>query len=187
VRLHVDHTAAGDSSRRSDSKIHWLEDHIHILAHLNDLTAHEAELLVIVKHSVHVLDPNGIDWAIKDKPPSVLLVHLRCKDTIPDGKNSVGPVVGDLIEITIKLAHGDGLGVDHLDVCLHLLHEALLIQLSKRLSENFESTSLSRERKTNHHESVTHNNHFIQLNDLFNEVFLSLEIEDIYLVLHAGN
>ena len=45
-----------------------LKDHILSVSHLDDLSAHEAELLVVVEHCVHVLDPDGVDRSVKDYP-----------------------------------------------------------------------------------------------------------------------
>ena len=130
MRLHIDHAASRDCSWRGDCKIHGLKDHIHIFSHLNDFTGHKAELFIIIKHSVHVLDPNSIDGAIKYQPSSVLFVHLCSKNTIPHGQDTVRPIVRDLIEVTVELTHRNGLGVNDLHVSFHLFHQAFLAELS---------------------------------------------------------
>jgi hypothetical protein len=52
---------------------------------------------------------------------------LRGKNTIPHGEDTIGPIVRDFIEVTIELAHGNGLGVYNLDVSFHFLHQSFLI------------------------------------------------------------
>ena len=131
VGLHVDHTAAGDGGRGGDREVHRLEDHVHVLGHLDDLPAHQAELLVVVEHGVHVLDPNGVDGAVENEPATVLLVHLGGEDTVPNGEDTIGPIVRDFIEVTIELSHGDGLRVKNLNVSFHFLHKSFLMKLSK--------------------------------------------------------
>lgn len=91
VRLHVDHATAADGGRRRDLQVHGLEQQIHLVRHLDDLTTHQAQLLVVVQHlrcqhcgsamgahcycvqyyRVHVLDPDGIDWAVKNQPLAI--------------------------------------------------------------------------------------------------------------------
>lgn len=49
-------------------KVHGLEDEAHLRGHLDNLTAHQAQLLVVVQHRVHVLDPHSIHRPVKDQP-----------------------------------------------------------------------------------------------------------------------
>ena len=37
----------------------------------DDFSAAEAELLVVIQHSVHVLDPHSVHWTIKQVPSLV--------------------------------------------------------------------------------------------------------------------
>ena len=39
----------------------YLEHHVHPLGELDPLSIGETEHLVVVEHSVHVLDPQGVD------------------------------------------------------------------------------------------------------------------------------
>ena len=55
-------------SHRGLGKIHSLKDQTHDVRHLNDFSAHQTEFLVIIEYSVHVLDPHGVDRAIKQHP-----------------------------------------------------------------------------------------------------------------------
>lgn len=56
---------------RCHLQVHGLKDEAHLRRHLNDLTAHQTQLLVVVEHCVHILNPHGVYWAVKDKPLSV--------------------------------------------------------------------------------------------------------------------
>ena len=53
---------------RSLWKIHSLKYKTHRRWHLYDLSRHEAQFLVVVQYSVHVLNPHGVDRPIEDDP-----------------------------------------------------------------------------------------------------------------------
>lgn len=55
-------------SRRCDFKVHRFKDEIRRRRQLNNFAAHQTQFLVVVKNSVHVLDPNGIDGTVKYQP-----------------------------------------------------------------------------------------------------------------------
>jgi hypothetical protein len=60
------------------------------------------ELLVVVEHSVHVLDPEGVHWAVKHDPLLVgVVVELLLLRGVPVGKgqDAVAPLVSDRIEL----------------------------------------------------------------------------------------
>ena len=59
-------------SRAGDGEVHRLEEQVHHGRHRDDLAAHQAELLVVVEHRVHVLDPDRVDGAVEDDPLVVL-------------------------------------------------------------------------------------------------------------------
>ena len=46
--------------------------HVLLSAHLNDFTCHEAELFVVIKHSVHVFNPDSINGAVEYKPLALI-------------------------------------------------------------------------------------------------------------------
>ena len=71
--LHVDHATAGDSCGGGDLKVLGLKDQVLLAAHLDNLPTHEAQLLVVVQHCVHVLDPDGIHGTIEDDPLAVVV------------------------------------------------------------------------------------------------------------------
>lgn len=59
---------ASHRGRRCHLQVHGLKDEAHLRWHLNDLTAHQTQLLVVVQHRVHILDPHGVHRPVKDKP-----------------------------------------------------------------------------------------------------------------------
>ena len=58
-------------------QIHGLEDEIGGLRQLDNFSRHETELLVVVKHGIHVLNPDGINGAIEDEPLAVSILEER--------------------------------------------------------------------------------------------------------------
>lgn len=81
-----------DGSYRRLWKVKSLKDETHGHRQLDDFTAHEAEFLVVVKNCVHVLDPDRINWSIKDDPLSVRCVGRR-KLTEGVGRHTVWPLM----------------------------------------------------------------------------------------------
>lgn len=69
--LHVDHTTSTHRSRGGLQQIHDLKNHAHAVTHLNDLTAIEAQLLVIIQYRVHVLNPDSVHRPVEDDPLSI--------------------------------------------------------------------------------------------------------------------
>lgn len=49
-------------------QVHGLKDETHLWRHLNNLPTHQTQLLVVVQHRVHILDPHGVDWTVKNQP-----------------------------------------------------------------------------------------------------------------------
>jgi hypothetical protein len=104
--LHIHHAVSRYCGWAGRLQIHWLEDQVHTLAHGNDLATVEAEFLIIVEDCIHVLDPNGIDGAIKDEPFSIWILSLG-KGSELDSQDTVGPLMRDLIVEAVQLLHGD--------------------------------------------------------------------------------
>ena len=59
---------------RGLGKVISFKDEVHAVGHLDDLPAHQAQLLVVIQHSVHALDPKGIDGAIKYNPFAIIVL-----------------------------------------------------------------------------------------------------------------
>lgn len=68
-------------------------------AHLDDLRVWQAQLLVVIKHCVHVFDPDCIDWAVHDHPFAVLIL-LGGKGAEEYGQNSILPLLCGLVALT---------------------------------------------------------------------------------------
>eukprot|EP00959_Pyramimonas_sp_CCMP1952_P217802 4555116-Pyramimonas_sp.AAC.1 len=68
---HVHHAAAGHGRRRGHRQIGHLEDHVHEALHGDDLPTVETQLLVVVQHGVHVLDPDGVHGSVEHYPLAV--------------------------------------------------------------------------------------------------------------------
>lgn len=102
LRLKQNHTTTRDSSGGSLREIFDFEHHCHCRLQLNDLTRVEAELFVIIKYSVHVFNPNGIDGAIEDNPLTVRSKTL-CTITNLNGQNTILPLTRIRVQSTVKL------------------------------------------------------------------------------------
>ena len=69
-------------------QVHGLEDETHDGRHLDHLPTHQTQLLVVVEHRVHVLDPHGVDWSVKHHPLPVrsrqrrVLTERVCRYTV---------------------------------------------------------------------------------------------------------
>ncbi|RUS72455.1 hypothetical protein EGW08_019787, partial [Elysia chlorotica] len=91
---HVHHSTAAHGGRRGYCQIGHLKHHsaaqCTYIRELDNLAAAEAELLVVVQHGVHVLDPDGVHGPIEHVPP---LVGVFCRGAHSDqgGQDAVGP------------------------------------------------------------------------------------------------
>ena len=57
-----------DCGRGGDFQIHGFKHEIGGVGQLDDFTAHQTQLLIVIQHSVHVLDPDSVHRAVKDQP-----------------------------------------------------------------------------------------------------------------------
>jgi hypothetical protein len=73
------------------SQVFDLEHDGHCGLKLDDLARVKTELLVIVEHSVHVLNPNGIDWPIEDDPFTISGLRFSAISNL-DGKHTIAPL-----------------------------------------------------------------------------------------------
>lgn len=69
----------------------WVGGRAAHLCEFDDLPRAEAQLLVVIQHSVHVLDPDSIHWPVKHVP---FLIGVRSDGTSPDegGEDPICPV-----------------------------------------------------------------------------------------------
>lgn len=182
--LHVHHTTSGYSGWGCDLKIFDFEHHSLSVGELDDLTRIETKLLVIVEDGVHVLNPESIHRTIEHDPSSVLrLVPGSLQDQL--GNDSVLPLEGSWVHKPEELSHGDGLGVKyiHFDI-----HKGILSFKSRNGSlQSLPIGSLSTAGGSHNHETVTHKNCIIQLNDLDVEVWNILQIVLFALLFNGVN
>lgn len=115
--LHINHAASGYGSWRGYGQIFDFEHHGHLRGQGKNLTWVETKFLVIIEHSVHGLDPKRVNWAIENDP---VFFNWLISDTLPDhvGENTISPLMGLIIELTIKLTHLDWFGIQ--DVIMNL-------------------------------------------------------------------
>ena len=157
-------TASGDSSRRGVVQVLHFEDQFTLISHGDTLAISESKNLVIIKHSVQVLNPNGIDRTVTSEPniefrrPGVALLPKSRKHT----RN---PIVRDLTLHTVHLFISDSLRI-HLDDTISQSSR----HFRKNFSQSAQNSSFSCNRKTKQHETVTHLRCLIHLNDLKTEL-----------------
>mmetsp|Transcript_35153 Transcript_35153/g.59176 ORF Transcript_35153/g.59176 Transcript_35153/m.59176 type:complete len:211 (-) Transcript_35153:681-1313(-) len=174
MRLQVHHAAARDGRRGGHREVVHLEDHVHVGAHGDDLGVGQAQLLVVVQHRVHVLDPDGIHGPVEHEP---LLVGSGVLTELAHvaGQHAVRPLVRGLVEVAVKLAHGDGLGVEHDDAHFVVLCGALLGQERHGPLQGAVAAALAPPRRAHEHQPVAHDGHLVQLDDLLVEQLHELD------------
>ena len=121
-----------------DGEVLHLEDHRHRCRHRDHLAAHQAELLVVVEHRVHVLDPDRVDGTIQQNPlPIFRFTYLRLRGvSVLDSEHAVGPLVGNGIEAPVELAHRHRFRIHHEghDVRPPVVLRVLGVELRQRIS-----------------------------------------------------
>jgi uncharacterized protein YaiE (UPF0345 family) len=65
-----------------------LKDHVHESGHRNDLSTVQTELLVVVQHCVHILNPDSIDWPVNNNFTLFATSALEVKLSKSTGKLS---------------------------------------------------------------------------------------------------
>jgi hypothetical protein len=67
---------------------------------LDDLARVQAKLLVIVEHGVHILNPDGIDWAIEHDP--VLVLRLVSAASLHNnGQHTIIPLLSRWVNVSV--------------------------------------------------------------------------------------
>lgn len=104
--LEVDHAASGDCGRRGNGQVVYLEHHGEGCGKFYSLSIRKTEHLVVVEDGVHVLNPEGIDWPVKDNPLFGVRVvsHVRSNNGSHD---AVSPLVCEEVDVAEELVHGD--------------------------------------------------------------------------------
>ena len=87
----------------------------HGASHLDDLSAVQAQLLVVVQHRVHVLNPDSVHGAVKDDP---LALWGGVSGTLPKdlGQDPILPFMTHRVKLAIQLTHGDAFGVHDMEL-----------------------------------------------------------------------
>ena len=65
---HVHHAITWHSGRRRIVDVVRLEDDLAVGRHGDTISVSESQGLVVVKDGVEILNPDGIDWAVKNQP-----------------------------------------------------------------------------------------------------------------------
>ena len=75
---------------------------------LDALAVGQAQHFVVIQHCVHVLYPEGVHRTVTHDP---LVVIGGVLDTLPDygGHETILPLQGELVHLTIELSHCDRL------------------------------------------------------------------------------
>ena len=65
---HVHHAVARHGGRRRVVDVVRLEDDLAVGRHGDAVTIGQGQRLVVVKHAVQVLNPDGVHWPVQDDP-----------------------------------------------------------------------------------------------------------------------
>ena len=178
VGRHVHHTAPRHRGGGRHRQVLNLEEHAHgDRIELDALAVGEAQGAVVVEHGVHVLDPDGVDWAVKDDP---LLLHGLVGDGVANqgGAQAVGPLARAQVVLSVELSHLDALGVEHVgvDFLERVVGVALVAKLGHRRLENLVVGRLGAARGTHEHHAETHVERLVQLDNLGDKGILGLQV-----------
>ena len=102
---HVHHTTSANCSRRSHSQIHHLEQHSHSWGQLYSLTIGKTKHHVVIKNSVHVLNPKSINRSIENYPVGCLRILLTNTLSHNWRGKTITPLLSQFIDFTIQLSH----------------------------------------------------------------------------------
>lgn len=80
-----------------------LKDHVHGVSHLDDLTVHQAQSLVVVQDGVHVFDPVSVNGPIENDPPSLLIGLLIGAEAEYAPKDAISELLRNRIVVAIQL------------------------------------------------------------------------------------
>ena len=144
---------------------------------MNNLPAHQTQLLAVVQHGVEVLYPGGVSWTIQNDPLP-LLAGGGGHVSEGGGQDSVTPLVRGGVKTSVQLSHGDALGVDdggdHLElVMFRYLH---VRQSAESLRQDVVRLGLAAHGFPYHHDTMTNIQHRVQLRNLLHEPVRGLEI-----------
>mmetsp|Transcript_42091 Transcript_42091/g.120823 ORF Transcript_42091/g.120823 Transcript_42091/m.120823 type:complete len:297 (-) Transcript_42091:3334-4224(-) len=174
VRLQ-EHDADPRHSRwRCVVQIPDLEQHRGDDRQLDDLAAVEAQLLVIVQHRVHVLDPDGVHGPVEHDPLAPAVAEGLRGLAHGDRQHAVCPLLRVQVGLAVQLPLGDGLGVNHVLRDGHV-GIASICQLRQRLREHVLHVRLPARRDADRHQPVANEDGLPQLYDFRGERSCRLE------------
>lgn len=156
-------------------QIHRFEDQVRRGRELDDLPGSEAELLVVVQHGVHVLDPESVHRSVENQPFPVE-INGSGKGAVGHRQNAVAPFVRGGIELSVQLTHRNGFGIDDGDLHAMFVHQPSVLQETEAVGQHPIGRGLATERQSDDHEAVTHDHHLVNLLDLLEEVIRALKI-----------
>ena len=177
--LDIDHAAARDGRGRGDGEVLDLEHDAVRLGERDDLARVEAELLIVVEHCVHVLDPDGVDGAVEHHPLDVFLrdaslVGIGLRNVADEHRaNAVRPLAGGQVEGAVQLVHRDRLWVELVHAHLLIAGDPLaLVVLAARHGrlQHAQHLGFATARRADSHHAVAHGRHLVELDALDSEV-----------------
>eukprot|EP00968_Pinguiococcus_pyrenoidosus_P027389 scaffold7375_cov268-Pinguiococcus_pyrenoidosus.AAC.39 len=178
ARLAEDHSHSRHRRWRRLLQVLGLKHHRHGVAHLDDLAAHEAQLLVVVQHGVHVLDPHGIHGPVEHDPLAVVRgVASFGAVSVDDREDAVAPLMRVVVKVSVELAGLDALGVHRVDLHGGDPRRAGLVAGGHRLAERVDRAGLARAGLADDHDSVAHEYHLVELDHLLHEGVRVLQLE----------
>mmetsp|Transcript_53887 Transcript_53887/g.129836 ORF Transcript_53887/g.129836 Transcript_53887/m.129836 type:complete len:642 (-) Transcript_53887:378-2303(-) len=156
---HVDDTGTGHSRGRGIVQVLVLEHNLDIVSHRDSITGGKSQNTVIVKHGVEILNPDSVDRAVTHDP-SVVRV-LAVVELLPHGgEDSLRPLAGQRVSLTVHLFGTDGLRVE-----ARLLVDDVLDCRERRL-QNFNDAGLATAGGARKHDAVAHQRRLVQLHNL---------------------
>ena len=112
LRSQVNHTTTRDGSWRSYSQVLNFEENSHWESELDSLTISKAESHIIIKHSVHVFDPECINRSIENDPRLIFTWLLGSLSHNLRGK-TIMPLLWNGVDFSIELSHWNRLRVEN--------------------------------------------------------------------------
>ena len=156
----------------------YFEKHPHLVTELDALTVRKTKSLVIVKHRVHILNPDRIDRAIEHRPHPILTLALVLRwngsPTHQLGSQTVRPLLRVQVDFAVQLAHRNGFRVDDVvfDDLVVFAFVAFLPEFGHCVSENFETSSLAGTRVADQHHTKPDKEGFMELDHFLLEDFV---------------
>lgn len=186
-RFQINHAATWNCGRRGHWEIIHFKHHGECGWELDSLTVWKAQHLVIIKHSVHVLDPKCIDWPVKNDP---FFSITRIRHVWPDQgcDDTISPFVCQNIYIPEQLIHGDWFWIQPFlfNTLVPVILWALLVQLLHSFGQSAADSSFPGSCQTYNHDSVTYHDCFHQLNDFSEEFLWLLIVKAVQLVFNGS-